>query len=166
MAVIRDCHHPRSFQRTNRRQFLAGDVFGDGSGNVDVYHSLFARQFVNQGDGPGIIDWRSGVWHAYDRGEPASGSGRGTGGYGFFGGLAGFAQVDVQIDEARTNDEAFDVQSLNLRGGFQSSIPAKGGNFSVVDQQVRDGIEMVGGINDSSSSEQQRVHGGQSIQNP
>ena len=40
----------------------------------------------------------------------------------------------------------------------RGKVFADGGNFAIQDQNIRDGIEMIGGINHASAGEKQRIH--------
>ena len=43
-------------------------------------------------------------------------------------------------------------------GGLGGKIFADGGDFSVENQNIRHGIELIGGVNDASAGEKQRIH--------
>ncbi len=74
----------------------------------------------------------------------------------FLGRLARLAQMDVQINQARTNDFSPGIETLCVfRRG---KIFADGGNFAVNDEHIRGGIKMICGINHPSAGQQQRIH--------
>src|SRR5579863_3657905 len=64
-------------------------------------------------DGSVVVD-RLRVRHAADNREATARGGEGAGldGFGIF--LAGFAKVDMHVDEAGSNDEAGSVENLNI----------------------------------------------------
>ena len=42
MAVVGDGHDAGAFERADGREFLAGDVLGDGAGDKDIHDALRA----------------------------------------------------------------------------------------------------------------------------
>src|SRR5262249_41092822 len=58
------------------------------------------------------IDDRMGIWHAANGGKSSSRSGGSAGGDSFLVTLAGLAQMDMQVDEARRNDQAPCIEFL------------------------------------------------------
>ena len=66
--------------------------------------------------------------------------------------------MHVQINEARANDLAFDVEAFSASGGFGGGVFANGGNFAIYDEQIGGGIEAIGRIDDSSAGKEKRVH--------
>lgn len=60
-------------------------------------------------------------------------------------GLAGFAQVDMGVDEAGADDEVCGVDAV----GFFFFFGAKGGgDFAVFYKEVADGVAVIGRIDD------------------
>ena len=66
--------------------------------------------------------------------------------------------MDVQINQAGTDDFSGCVEAFDFFGGLGGKIFADGGNFSVENENIRDGIELVGGVNDAPAGEEQRIH--------
>ena len=114
--------------------------------------------FVDERDGAGIVNGRRRVGHADDRGEAAARGGGGAGGDVFLCRLARLAQMDVQINQAGTNDFSFRVESFDFLRRPGGSIFADGGDFPVEDEQIGNGVEAIGGVNDPPAGQKQRVH--------
>jgi hypothetical protein len=64
--------------------------------------------------------------------------------------------MDVQINQAGTN--YFSARVKNFNFFWRGKIFADGGDFSVENQNIRDGVEMTGGVNDAPAGEEQRIH--------
>ena len=105
---------PARFKRADGREFLARDVFGDGAGDEDVHDAVLGGAFVDERDGAGVVNRGRRVGHADDRGEAAARGGGGAGGDVFLGRLARFAQMDVQVNQAGTNNEAAHVHPFGV----------------------------------------------------
>ena len=71
-------------------------------------------------------------------------------------GLAGFAEVDVDVDEAGAGDEDLGVDFFRLLflGGREG-----GDDFSVGDEEVADGVALGGGIDDAGVGNPEGGHG-------
>jgi hypothetical protein len=130
----------------------------DRSGHVDIHARLARRLLANQGDGSGIIDGRRSIGHADHSGKPSPRGRHRAGGDGFLGGLARFAQVHMPIDKARADHLARCIQPLDIRRGAGSMPRAKRGDASLPDQQIGDGIDAIGGIDDPTSNDKQGAH--------
>lgn len=155
-TVVGDGDDSCLFEGTDGREFFSSDAFRDGASDVDI-DETFARSFLaDQRDCAGRVDGRAGVGHAHDGGESAARGCVGAGGNCFFDGLAGFAEMDVGIDEARANDEAGDVPFFRVRRGFELGGGAKGGDLAIEDQKILDAVEPVGGIDHAAILEKER----------
>ena len=86
----------------------------------------------------GVSFTGDGVGHRADGGESAGSGGGGAGGDGFLVALAGLAQVNVNIDQTRSDDEAFRVDDVGA-GGFDFAWSFDGGDFAVADEACRAG---------------------------
>ena len=114
MAVVGDGHDAGFFERTDGREFFAGDIFGDGAGDENIHDAFALRAFADERDGAGIVNRRRRVRHANDGGETAARRRRRSGGKIFLRGLAGFAQMDVQVNQAGTDDFSSGVEFFNF----------------------------------------------------
>ena len=147
---------PGAFQAADGRELLAGDVLGDGAGDKDIHDAFARRAFADERDGSGVVNRRRRVGHADDGSESAARRRRRAGGEVLLGRLARFAQVDVQINQPRTNNFPLGVKALNSFG--HGKVFADGGNFAVNDENFRGRIEMTCGINHPTAGQQQRIH--------
>ena len=147
---------PARFKSADGREFLAGDVLGDGAGDENIHDAFARRAFADERDGAGGVNRGQRVGHADDGGETAARGGGGAGGEIFLRGLARLAQMDVQINQAGADDFSAGVELFNALG--RGKIFADGGNFAVNDEHVRGGIKMICGINHPSAGQQQRIH--------
>ena len=139
-------------------EFFARNASGDGARDEHIDDAVAFGAVVDERHRAGIVDGGRGVGHADDRRETAARGGGGAGGDGFLGGLARFAQVDVQINQARTNDKSAGVELINVFRCFARGVRAYCGNFPVNNEQIRSGIETIGRVNDPSAGQKQRVH--------
>src|SRR5262249_31363187 len=54
--------------------------------------------------------------------------------------------------------EASDVHALGIGFRLGGDTGSDGGNFAIFDDDIGNGVEMVGGVHDSSACEDQRIH--------
>ena len=104
-----------------------------------------------------VVDW-DGVGHGDYGGEASGGGGGGAGGDGLFPGLAGLAEVDVDVDEAGGGDEVGGVYGF---GGFDFGEGAGGfygGYAAVLDVDVAGAIEAGGGVDGAGVEDEEVVH--------
>jgi len=81
MAVVGDGHDAGAFEAADGREFLAGDVLGDGAGDENIHDAFACRAFADERDGAGGVQSAGDVFgHADDGGEPAARGGGGAGG--------------------------------------------------------------------------------------
>ena len=66
--------------------------------------------------------------------------------------------MDVQINQAGANNFSSRIEMFDFFGRLGGKIFADGGNFPVENQNIRDGVELIGGVNDASAGEEQRIH--------
>jgi hypothetical protein len=66
--------------------------------------------------------------------------------------------MDVQVNQAGAEYFSGGVEALDFFGRLGGKIFADGGNFPVENQNIRDGVELIGGVNDASAGEEQRIH--------
>jgi hypothetical protein len=69
--------------------------------------------------------------------------------------------MNVQVNQAGTNNFPFDIESLDFFWRSGCGIFADSGNFSVNDKQIGDSVEAIGGVYNSPAGQKQRVHRGE-----
>ena len=115
---------------------------------------------MNEGHGAGVVNGRRRVGHTDNGGESTACCGGGAGGDVFLGGLAGFAEVNVQVNQAGAHDESFGVECFDVARGLFGGVWTDGGYLAVENQEVGDGIKTIGGINHTTAGEEKRIHRG------
>src|SRR5882672_2971211 len=116
MAVVGDGDNAGFFQSADGSKFFARDVLGDRAGDEDIHDALFLRTFVDEGNGSGIVNRRRSVRHAHDGGEPTARGSSGSGREVFLRGLAGFSEVDMQINQTGGDNFSLCVKTLHAGG--------------------------------------------------
>src|SRR5690606_10230459 len=89
---------------------------GDRADRVDPGGADAPSLREDEADGGGVVDRRVGVRHGADGGEPTGGSGTRARRDRLLVLAAWLAQVDVDVDEPRRDDEAGDVDHLGPVG--------------------------------------------------
>ena len=158
MAVVGDGDNSGFFERTNRRKFFARDIFRNRAGDKKIHRAFLRRAVVDERDGSDIINRRRSVRHADDGSESAARCCRRAAGDIFLGRQAGFAEMDVQVNQAGTDNFFGDIETFDFFGRFGGEIFSDGGIFSVENQNIRHGIELISGVNDAPAGEKQRIH--------
>ena len=135
------------------------------SGWINFWHGLTSGQgtllggaFVDERDGSGVVNRRRRVRHADDGRDPAARGGGDPGGNIFFRRLAGFAEMDVQVNQAGADNFSRNIEARYILRRLGGKIFADGGDFSIENQNIRDGVEIIGGVNDAPAGEEQRIH--------
>jgi hypothetical protein len=64
----------------------------------------------------------------------------------------------VQINQTGTNYQPAYIHLLGVTWSLARGILAECGDFAVEDQQISLSVHTIGGVNDSSAGQQQRVH--------
>ena len=96
------------------------------------------------------------VRHAHHGGEATGGGGTAAGRDGFLVGLAGFAEVNVDIDQAWAGDKAAGVDLARpLAGGGREGC----NDAATLDEQIADGVATVRGIDDAGLLDPESRHG-------
>ena len=129
---------------------------GNAAGGEDFDNGVTADGVVDELDGAGVVGDGGRVGHAHDGGEAAGGGGAGAGANGLLVRLAGFAEVDVDIDEAGAGDEPVGVdffRAFFLRGGERRD------EFAVDDKEVATGVAFGGGVDDAGVLDPEVRHG-------
>ncbi len=153
-AVVRNGDDPGLLQRAVRRELLALHADGDAAGGIDMHRNR-ARGVVDQLNGASVVGRRGRVGHADDRREAAGGGSHRAGKNGFLVGLAGFAEMHVNIHEARADDEAGRV---NHRGLLLLRRTEVFGELAVDYEDIALAVPLGGGINDSAVRDDQETH--------
>ena len=73
-------------------------------------------------------------------------------------GLAGLAQMDVHIDEARGDGEAGGIEDLGSVGGFELAGGGDLGDAALLEQNVLEGIDAGGRIDEVAAANDQCRH--------
>ena len=152
MAVVGERHDARFVHRADRREFFARDPFGDRARRENIHASLGFRLFQNPRDDARAVHRRRGIWHADHAGESARRRGARAGGDRFLGRLARLAQVHVQVDQARRNDQPGAID--HRRRCFSRTRGIERSKGSVSNQEIADGIAMICRIDDAAVFEE------------
>lgn len=163
MSIVGDGDDPGVFERADGCHFLAGEAFGDGPGHKHINRGFIFGFVAYKSHRARLIDRGGGIGHAKDRTETAACGRAGSRGDSLLGRLARFTQVNMEIDQSRADDEAVGFDPLGVSRGLESSVPADGGNFSIVNQEIGFCIELVGGVDDTAAGQEHRIHAEQSI---
>jgi len=131
-------------KRTVGGEFLTFEALGDGPGGEDI-HASRARGFVfdpsNRG---GAVGRRGGIGHGHNRGEPSGRSGAGGAGDGFLVRLPRLAEVDMDINESRGDDEVGGVDRLVFCARLRSD------DFAIGNPKVGDFVAFVCRVDDAA----------------
>ena len=139
------------------REVLAEAAQG-GSGHgeeVDLRLSFGGEHPLQGGDG--VVDGEC-VGHGDDAGEATGGGGGGAGGDGLLVGLAGFAEMDVNVDETGRDDEAGGVEDFGGFHGVEGAGGFDGGDAPLADEEVARGVEICGGIDEVAAGDEYVLH--------
>src|SRR5262249_39418027 len=128
-------------------EFVSGAAFRNGSNGENIHDRMATRAFHDvAGDGGAVIN-RLGIGHARDGGESTGGGGARSGFDGFGMLKAGLAQVHVHVDEAGGNHHARCVEPFGIDSVQRGS---NGGDASVFEQYISNGVMSGMGINDAA----------------
>ena len=126
--------------------------FGDGTEwNDAAVAGAFGLEADEFGSGAGINNGE-GIGLSGDGGKASGECSGGAGGGTFIFFVTGFAECDVQIDEARGDDQSVGIDPGNAcwcRGR------ADGGDVAVKDEQISDFVAIGGGVNDAAAGNQE-----------
>ncbi len=148
-------HRPGALQSAEVGEHRAFAGVGGGRDGKDVDHRAALRPLQPR-DPLRRVDDGLRVGHAADRSE-SSGSGRGgAGGDGFLVALPGLAQVNVQVDEARSDDQATRIEFL-VRSAANLARRRDLGHLAVAQQDVHGRIDLRGGVDETAAFDQQAV---------
>ena len=114
MSVVGNGNDPGLGQRADRRQFLTGEIFGNGAGREDTDRRNFRRVIGNPGDRARAVRRRRSVRHANDRSKTARRGRARARRDCFLPAEPGLAEMHVDVDETGTNDEIGCVDLIGL----------------------------------------------------
>ncbi len=97
-------------------EFLAFAIFCDAAGGVDGDAGVFASGVEEGGDGGAGVERGGCIWHHDEAGDSAVDGGFGAGGDVFLVFLAGFAEVDVCVEEGGADDLVVALDDLSVWG--------------------------------------------------
>ncbi len=145
LAVVGESNRSRCVEGGHVGELLAERAKGDGGHGEDADGGVaFRGEDVLHG-GNAIGDG-GGVGHGDDGGDAAEGRGARAGADGLFPGLAGLAEVDVEVDEAGEDVEAGGVDVLG-RGGVGDGVWGfDGGDAAIADEEVAEGVDAGGWV--------------------
>ena len=126
--------------------FALGAASGRADGK-DAHGCAALGRLHPAGDFRRVVDG-GGVGHGGHGGKSARGSSGGAGGDGFLVGLAGLAQVDVNVDEAGRDGEAGGIEDFSAVGQLELAGSSDLGNAAVLEQNVFCGVDAGGGIDE------------------
>ena len=129
-------------------QFLALEAFGDGADDFDFDFGFPFDFILHAVDDDCRIDDRLGIRHGRNAGDAAGSSCLRPRFNRFLAGLAGLAEMDVHIDEARCYDEARCVEDF---GAVSAQIGSNFLNFTIFNENVTNFILLHGRIYDSAA---------------
>ena len=129
--VIRDGHDPRRRHGADRCQLFALRSDGDRAGGENIDHADGRRAFLHPGDDPRMIRHRLRVGHGHHAGKTSRRGGFGPGFDRFLRPLPRLAQVNMPVDESRTDNQSTGInlhRALGRRCDQQS-----GGDVNIAD---------------------------------
>ena len=142
-------------------EFRAPAAEGGGGHGEEAYGRIAGR-VEHPGQGGGTVVDRQGVWHGHDGGEATGGGGAGSGGDGLLVGLAGFAEVDVDVDEAGRDNEAGSVDDLDFANLGKGSRLVDGKDEAIADEDVSRLVHAGGRVDDVAAGNNKVAHRAQS----
>ncbi len=148
LAVVGEGHGACPLERGEVSELFA--MAADGcSGNRKDVHVRAARGIEHPAGDFSRVIHGAGVGHGADGGKAAGGCGHGAAGDRLFVGLAGLAQVNVNIDEARCDDESAGVEAF-IGATAQLARRSHFRDTAVFEQEVVFPLELLGGVNEET----------------
>ncbi len=136
-AIIGEADGTGGVHEGHLGEFLPLAALGDGADGKNIAKCGGLGAGMDEADLGVIIESGRSVGHAADGGEATRGGGGAASGDGFLGFLAGLAEVNVDVDEARCDREAGAVNDGEVRGfGAERIGFTDRGDFAVGDKQV------------------------------
>ena len=154
-AVVGDCHRSGALQSPKVREHRALAGMGRSSDREDI-HDRAALRLLQPRDPVRRVDHGLRVRHAADRGESSGSSCRSAGGDRFFVALAGFSQVNMQINESGSNDQSTGVEFF-MRGTARLARRRNFSHLAVAQQDVHERVDLRSRIDHSPALDQEAV---------
>ena len=133
---------------THRCQFLALEAFGNGADDFDFDFGFPFDLILHAVDDDSRINDRFGIRHGRYTGNTTGSSGFRPRFNRFLAGLAGLAEMDVHVDEARSYDEARGIEDFGTVG---AEIGPDFLDFTIFNENVTNFILLHGRIYDSAA---------------
>lgn len=114
-------------------------------------------------DEVGGVGCRGGVGHGDGAGEATESGGAGAGSEVFGGGVAGIAEVDMDVAGSGHDDEVVAVKDGEVRGGVEGERGGRGDAPRGVDKEGGKGVAPGGGVEEAGAGNEEGlsvVHGG------
>ena len=160
LAVVREGDAARLGELRQLGQLLAQETARDGADRVDTRRAFVLRLGEDVvGDGAVVVDGAR-VRHTRDRREAAGRRRARARRDGLLVLMAGLAQVDVDVDEARADDLARGVHDLRPRGHRQARPDAL--DLAVGDQHVLHAVRGVRRVDDAAARDDE-AHGASAL---
>ena len=134
-TVVGEHHGSGGLHAGDAREFLAFAAFGDRSCGVNAGADAGAAgAFEHAAHDARVVDGGRGVWHHDEAGDASIDGRLGAGGDVFFVLLAGFAGMDVDVEEAGKQDAAGAVDDLTIADAYDFRSHAD--DFISLDEHV------------------------------
>ena len=160
MPVVGERDDARFVHRADGREFLARDAFRNRAGGEDVHARLGLRFFQNPRHHARAVDARRSIRHAHDAREATRRRSLRPAGDSLFRRLARLAQVNVEVDEAGTNDEAARVDHFQVVAVLpRQTIEVNFFDLPIGQVNVADAINAIGRIDDVAVGDEGGGHG-------
>ena len=134
VSVIRNRHSSGQLHIANLRQFLSFQPFGQSADYTDAHDAFPAGPLTQPFHQDGAVNRRPGIRHAGDHCESAGCSSLSTGNNIFLGLQARVPQVNMHIDQARSDNLTGAIHQLGIGCG---QVFSHSGNSSVLNQNIR-----------------------------
>jgi hypothetical protein len=116
ISVVSESNDASACQGTEIGKFLTGPIARQASGNKRVDNGVPVDSLLLVADGVGAVDRWNGVGHNDYCRKAASGSGGSSAGNVLLMLATRFTEMDVDVDEAGTNDKAGSVDTVDGLG--------------------------------------------------
>src|SRR3954452_1252993 len=139
-AVIRDRDSAGPLHGSNSREFFASTALRDCSDRVHTHNRVSIGLFADIAGNCGVVVNRLRIGHTADGRETACGRGPRSALDGFSVLKARFAEVNVDVDETRSNNLARGVEPL--ASSWVLNVRADLTNDPVLDRNVTDAVQV------------------------
>src|SRR5713101_4587332 len=153
LAVVGEGDAPRLGQLGHLGQLLALEAARDGADRVDAHDAFDARLGHDVVRDRAVVVDRIGIRHAGHGREAARGRGARAAGDGLLILVAGLPEMDVDVDQAGTDDLAGGVHDLRALGRLQILSDLR--DAAVGREHVGDGVQSVRRIHDAAALDEE-----------